>query len=111
MSSVPERAPSFVRGYPLNSTAIQISWNSLPPSRSKEKLLGYRVGYRRAGSLMYKEVNTTRNLTEIIVIGLGAQSTYEINVSGFNENGYGPSSKTFVIKTLSFGKLEINIFL
>ena len=106
--SVPEKAPTSLRGYVLNSTAIQISWNSLPPSRSKEQLLGYRVRYRRAASQMYKEANTTSNLTEIILIGLGAQSTYEIKVNGFNEIGYGPSSQTLVMKTFSLGKLEIN---
>ena len=38
---VPEESPTFLRGYPLNSTAIHISWNGLPPSRHKEQLLGY----------------------------------------------------------------------
>ncbi len=108
VSPVPEKAPTMLRGYPLNSTAIHISWNSLPPSHYKEQLLGYRVRYRRVDSQRFTEANTTSNLTDIVVIRLAAQTRYEIEVNGFNENGHGPISKTFVIKTLPFGKLEIN---
>jgi len=107
VSPVPEESPTFLRGYPLNSSAIHISWNGLPPSRHKEKLLGYRVRYRRLGSLSYKEVNTTSNVTEVVVLNLVAQTTYEIEINGFNEIGDGPTSKIFVIKTLSYGRSEI----
>ncbi|KAL9962079.1 hypothetical protein ACROYT_G031149 [Oculina patagonica] len=106
---VPKKAPTMLRGYPLNSTAIHISWNSLPPSRYKEQLLGYRVRYRSVGSQKFTEATITSNLTEIVVIGLAAQTRYEIEVNGFNENGYGPISETFVIKTLSFGEVIIDI--
>ena len=107
ISSVPEKAPTFLRGYPLNSTAIHISWNDLPPSRYQEQLLGYRVKYRRLGSLLYKEANTTINVTEAVVLNLVAQTKYEIEINGFNENGHGSTSKILVIKTLSYGKPHI----
>ena len=106
-SPVPEESPTFLRGYPLNSTAFSFSWNGLPPSRHKEQLLGYRVRYRPFGSLLYKEVNTTSNVTEVVVLNLVAQTEYEIEINGFNEIGDGPTSKIFVIKTLSYGKSEI----
>ena len=67
--------------------------------------------YRRVGSELYKEANTTSNLTEIVLIDLVVQSTYEIEVNGFNENGQGPRSQTLVIKTLSLGKLVIQYVL
>ena len=107
-SPVPEKAPILLRSYPLNSVAIYISWNSLPPSRYKEQLLGYRVRYRSVGSQLYTEANTTSNLTEIVFTGLAAETRYEFKVNGFNENGHGPTSKTIVIKTWSFGKSEIS---
>ena len=97
-------APAFLRGYPLNSTAIRISWKSLPPSRYKEQLLGYRVKYRRFESEMYQEINVTRNSTEAVLKGV-PQTKYNIEVNGFNEIGHGPSSKVLVIKTLSPGEL------
>ena len=103
---VPEEAPTFLTGHPLNSTAIHISWESLPPSRYKEQLLGYRVKYRRLGSQLYKEENIASNFTEAVVIKLDTQTRYEIEVNGFNEIGHGPISKILVVKTLSFGKLE-----
>ncbi|KAL9962082.1 hypothetical protein ACROYT_G031152 [Oculina patagonica] len=106
---VPEKAPTMLRGYPLNSTAIHISWNSLPPSRYKEQLLGYRVRYRSLGSKRYTEANTTSNFTEVVVIGLAAQIRYEIEVNGFNENGHGPISKISVVKTLPFGEVTIDV--
>jgi len=105
----PEESPSFLRGYPLNSTAIHISWSGLPPSRHTEKLLGYRVRYRRLGSLLYKEVNTTCNVTEVVVLNLVAQTTYEIKINGFNENGDGPTSKILVVKTSSLGEVSIDV--
>ena len=61
---VPEEAPTFLRGHPLNSTAILISWKGIPPSRHEEKLLGYRIRYRSKGSELYYEANTTSNLTQ-----------------------------------------------
>ena len=104
---VPEESPTFLRGYPLNSTAIHISWNGLPPSRHKEQLLGYRVRYRRLGSLLYEEANTASNMTEIVVLNLVAETKYEIEINGFNEIGHGPTSKILVIKTLSYGESEM----
>ena len=107
VSPVPEESPTFLRGYPLNSTAIHISWNDLPPSRHKEQLLGYRVRYRRVGSQLYEEENTASNMTEIVVLNLTAQTKYEIEINGFNEIGHGPISKILVIKTLSYGESEM----
>ncbi|KAJ7337778.1 hypothetical protein OS493_007934 [Desmophyllum pertusum] len=96
---VPEEAPAFLTGHPLNSTAIHISWQSLPPSRYKEQLLGYRVKYRRLGSQLYKEENIASNFTEAVVIELDTQTRYEIEVNGFNEIGHGPTSNILVVKT------------
>ena len=107
VSPVPEESPTFLRGYPLNSTAIHISWSGLPPSRHKEQLLGYRVKYRRLGSQLYGEENTASNMTEIVVLNLVAQTKYEIEINGFNEIGHGPTSKILVIKTLSYGESEM----
>ena len=108
-STVPEVAPTLIRGYPLNSTTVHVSWNGLPPSRHKEQLLGYRVRCRRLGSLLYKEENTTSNVTEVVVLNLVAKTKYEIEINGFNEIGHGPTSKTLVIKTLSYGKSEMTV--
>lgn len=106
ISLVPEEAPSSLKGYPVNSTAIHISWESLPPSRHKEQLLGYRVKYRRLESKTYKEVNITSYITETVLTRLVAQTEYEIQVSGFNEIGHGPASKVLVVKTVSVGTLK-----
>lgn len=106
ISLVPEEAPSSLKGYPVNSTAIRISWKSLPPSRHKEQLLGYRVKYRRLASKTYEKINTTSNITETVLTRLVAQTEYEIQVSGFNEIGHGPASKVLVVKTVSVGTLE-----
>ena len=99
VSAVPEESPTFLRGYPLNSTAIHISWNGLPPSRHREQLLGYRVRYKRLGSLLFEEKNATSNMTEIAVLNLVEQTEYEIEINGFNKIGHGPNSEILVIKT------------
>ena len=106
ISLVPGEAPSSLKGYPVNSTAIHISWKSLPPSRHKEQLLGYRIKYRRLSSKTYKEINVTSNITETVLTRLVLQTEYGIQVSGFNEIGHGPASKVLVVKTVSVGTLE-----
>ena len=108
ISTVPEEAPSFLKGHPLNSTAIHVSWKSLPPSRHKEQLLGYRVKYKRIGSQLYKEQNVTNNFTETVLTRLAKQTEYEIKVNGFNEIGDGPSTKILVVETVTSGMLEIS---
>ncbi len=80
-----------------------MSWKGLPPSRHKEKLLGYRVKYRRLRSQVDKEISITSNFTEAVITRLDAQTEYEIEVNGFNKIGHGPSSKILVIKTASSG--------
>ncbi|XP_022787757.1 uncharacterized protein LOC111327755 [Stylophora pistillata] len=101
---VPEEAPTFLKGRPLNSTAILISWNNVPPSRHKEKLLGYRVRYRSLDSELYTEVNATSNLTQNVITRLRPNTAYEIMVNGFNGIGHGRPSTVLVLKTLSFGE-------
>nr|XP_058964172.1 uncharacterized protein LOC131790911 isoform X2 [Pocillopora verrucosa] len=103
-SRVPEEAPTFLKGHPLNSTAILISWKNIPPFRHEEKLLGYRIQYRSKGSELYDEANTTSNLTQDVLTKLRPNTAYEIMVNGFNEIGHGRSSKVLVLKTLSSGE-------
>jgi len=109
-SSVPKEGPASIRGYPLNSTAIHISWKSIPSSSHKEQLLGYRIKYRRLGSLLYSEVNVTSNITEAVVNRLAPQIGYEIKVNGFNEIGHGPPGEDLVVKTLQSGKRHVYEF-
>ena len=104
--TVPEEAPAFLQGYPVNATSIHISWKALPPSRHKEKLLGYRVKYRRLSTQLYKEVNVTSNFTEAF-LKVVPHTSYEIEVNGFNEIGRGPAGEVLHVKSLSIGRLEI----
>lgn len=103
---VPEEAPAFLQGYPVNATSIRIFWKALPPSRHKEQLLGYRVKYRRLGTQLYNQVNVTSNFTEAF-LKVVPQTRYEIEVNGFNEIGLGPASEVLLVKSLSNGRLEI----
>ena len=107
---VPEEAPTFLKGYPLNSSAIHISWESIPSSFYKEKLLGYRVKYRNLGSRMYNELNVTINVTEAVITSLVPHTRYEIEVNAFNKIGHGPTGKVLEIKTLSSGKCQRKYF-
>ena len=103
-SPVPYDGPSFLRGYPLNSTAIHISWERIPPLPHNEKLLGYRIRYRRRGSQLYTEKNVTSNSTEVVISRLDFRTSYEIKVNGFNEVGHGPPGNLITVQTLQKGK-------
>lgn len=67
-------------------------------------MLGYRIKYRRLGSLLYNEVNVTNNVTETVMTRLDVETGYEVKVNGFNEIGHGPPGKVFVVRTLQPGK-------
>ena len=98
-----------MKGYPLNSSAIHISWKRIPSLPFKEKLLGYRIRFKSLKSLSYKEINDTWNVsTETVINGLIPDTEYGIEVNGFNKIGHGPASKTLELKTLLNGKLVRN---
>ena len=103
-SPVPSDGPSFVRGYPLNSTAIHISWERIPSTSHNGKLLGYRIRYGRHGFQLYTEKNVTSNSTEVVISRLDFQTSYEIKVNGFNEVGHGPPGNLITVQTLQNGK-------
>lgn len=101
---VPKNAPGLVKGYPLNSSAAYIWWERIPPTKYKEKLLGYRIRYNRIGSQSNKEMKVTSNVTEAVINGLPSATRYQIKVNGFNKVGHGPTSKILELNTLSSGK-------
>ena len=107
VSVVPDAAPTALKGHPINSSSIHISWEGIPPSPFKEQLLGYRIKYRRRESLSFNEVNVTSNTTKAVLSRLDPMTKYEITVNGFNEVGHGPSGKVLVVRTLQSGKLAI----
>ncbi|KAM7429289.1 hypothetical protein ABFA07_019837 [Porites harrisoni] len=97
--------PGSLQGYPFNSTTIYIFWKSIPPSLHKEQLLGYRIEYRRLGSQLYSDLNVTSNITESVISRLDFQTSYEVKVNGFNENGHGEPGNILVVKTLQEGEI------
>ena len=101
---VPKNAPGLVKGYPRNSSSVYIWWERIPPTKYKEKLLGYRIRYNPLGSQSYKEMNVTSNVTEAVINGLPSTTRYQITINGFNKIGHGPTSKVLELKTLSSGK-------
>ncbi|CAH3146164.1 unnamed protein product, partial [Porites evermanni] len=100
---VPQEIPRFVRGYPLNSSAVRIYWEKIPPTSYKEKLQGYRIRYKRLGSQTFKELSVTRNVTDAVIDGLLPNTEYQIEVNGFNKVGHGSAGKMSKLKTLSPG--------
>ena len=103
-SPVPSDGPRFLRGYPLNSTAIHISWELIPPRSHNGKLLGYRIRYRRLGSQLHTEKNVTSNSTKVVISRLDFRTSYEIKVNGFNEVGHGPPGNLIILETLQKGE-------
>lgn len=110
-SLVPEEAPTSLKGYSINTTAIYISWKGISPSFHQEPLLGYRIKYRHLGSLPFSEMTVKGNVTEVVIASLSSETTYAITVNGFNVNGHGPSGEILIVKTLAVGKfiLQFNI--
>ncbi|KAK3596416.1 hypothetical protein CHS0354_020666 [Potamilus streckersoni] len=92
-----------LRGYPINGTAVMVTWDPLPDSRDvvKGKVAGYEIDYYDmnnprgvADSLYLFEPND-----HAIVIGLQPYQDYWFNIEVFNSAGTGTPSEQFLIST------------
>lgn len=99
-----EDAPS---GYPENiiseeasSTSLQLSWKSVPLIEQNGKIAKY--------SVLYKDINSRGNASEVVVPspgsgvlleGLNADTVYDVRVCAFTAVGPGPYSPSIQFRT------------
>ncbi|KAL3860640.1 hypothetical protein ACJMK2_010736 [Sinanodonta woodiana] len=92
-----------LRGYPINGTAVMVTWDPLPDSRDvvKGKVAGYEIDYYDmnnprgvADSLYLFEPND-----HAIVIGLQPYQDYWFNIEVFNSAATGTPSEKYKIST------------
>lgn len=102
--STPEDAPS---GYPENvileeayATSLQLAWKSVPLIEQNGKIAKY--------SVLYKDVNSRGNASEVVVPapgsgvlleGLNADTVYEVRLCAFTAVGPGPYSPGVQFRT------------
>uniref|UniRef100_A0A3Q1J8A9 Receptor-type tyrosine-protein phosphatase delta n=1 Tax=Anabas testudineus TaxID=64144 RepID=A0A3Q1J8A9_ANATE len=102
--STPEDAPS---GFPENiiceeasATSLQLEWKSVPLIEQNGKITKY--------SVLYKDINSRGNASEVVVPapglsvlleGLSADTVYDVRVSAFTAVGAGPYSPSAQFRT------------
>lgn len=102
--STPEDAPS---GYPENvileeayATSLQLAWKSVPLIEQNGKIVKY--------SVLYKDINSRGNASEVVVPapgssvlleGLNADTVYEVRLCAFTAVGPGPYSPSVQFRT------------
>uniref|UniRef100_A0AAX7T5D2 Receptor-type tyrosine-protein phosphatase delta n=1 Tax=Astatotilapia calliptera TaxID=8154 RepID=A0AAX7T5D2_ASTCA len=102
--TTPEDVPS---GYPENiiseeasATSLQLAWKTVPLIEQNGKILKY--------SVLYKDINSRGNATEVVVPtqrssvlleGLSADTVYDVRVCAFTAVGPGPYSPSVQFRT------------
>lgn len=102
--TTPEDAPS---GYPENiiseeasATSLQLAWKSVPLIEQNGKITKY--------SVLYKDINSRGNASEVVIPvpgssvlleGLSADTVYDVRVSAFTAVGPGPYSPSVQFRT------------
>ncbi|XP_049430751.1 neuronal cell adhesion molecule-like isoform X4 [Epinephelus fuscoguttatus] len=104
---LPVAAPGNVHAVVLNSTLVEVHWDSVPTKLIRGHLKGFKVYYWRERSLhkhnphhVEKQILTfSGNHTHGMLPGLHPFSLYSFNVRVFNGKGEGPSSPTQQFET------------
>lgn len=112
--TTPEDVPS---GYPENiiseeasATSLRLAWKTVPLNEQNGKILKY--------SVLYKDINSRGNATEVVVPtqrssvlleGLSADTVYDVRVCAFTAVGPGPYSPSVQFRTqrLDQGRLTL----
>jgi len=97
----PSAPPTRLQGRPLNSSAVQLSWQPPPSDELNGFLRLYGISITDPETGRQWQQNSTTNIS--IIGSLEPCTTYRITVAAFTV-GYGPSSSPVFITT----NLEIN---
>ncbi|XP_034146356.1 receptor-type tyrosine-protein phosphatase S isoform X3 [Esox lucius] len=114
---VPSAAPRQVEVQPFNSTALRVTWRSVPPKHRRGQIRGYQVHYTCVesgssrslprikdlllGDSQFVEDDTTEY--EMVLGGLRPETTYSVSVAAYTTKGDGAHSKARVVQTLGIG--------
>lgn len=103
--TVPSKAPSNFTVTASSSTNITTSWQ-LPPEDARNGIVrGFKLYYKKRGSIGFPITLIIRNQTIRTkdVIGLDKFAEYEFQVLAFTSVGDGPKSSTEVARTKADG--------
>ncbi|GLG93723.1 Tyrosine-protein phosphatase Lar, partial [Gryllus bimaculatus] len=108
---IPAGTPQQVAAEAMSAQTLRITWQ--PPDRDlwNGELLGYNIGYRKAGSdkelYNFTRVAVAGDLPgDFRLTGLAKFAKYNIIVQAFNVKGDGPPSEPVMAETLEDGKLN-----
>jgi len=101
---LPQVAPTTVGARPFNSTAINVTWTSIPQVREKVrgKLIGHRIKYWRQdlNEVIDSQYVLSRSTEpHALIIGLLPNTYYWVRVMAYNSAGPGPESERFLERT------------
>lgn len=101
---LPQVAPTNVGARPFNSTAINVTWTTIPNIRDKVrgKLIGYRIKYwnQDLNEIIESQYLLSRSVEpHALIIGLLPNTYYWVRVMAYNSAGPGPESERFLERT------------
>lgn len=102
---MPEIAPSHVWGNNINSTASEVTWDTVDDSREviKGRLGGYQVNYYKTEEEepVYKQyIRFPGQVGSGVCIGMIENTWYSFQVQVYNSAGLGPTSEYYKVESL-----------
>ena len=101
--SVPSGHPEDVRGQPIDSRTIKITWSPPHPSQQNGDLLGYKVLYVREDSPLgpggAPEINVLPSEHSATISNLDKWTEYKVWVKAYTRVGDGPLSPVIIVLT------------
>lgn len=106
---LPSGAPLSVKGTPISSSIIKLSWNAPKKELQNGLITGYYVGYKVKSSnepYQYKTISAKVGEFnhEFQIKNLKRSSTYSITVQAMNSKGAGAASEEISIQTHENGR-------
>ena len=111
---LPSGAPLAVKGTPISSSTIKLSWNAPKKELQNGLITGYYVGYKVKSAnepYQYKTINTKVGEFnhEFQLKNLKRSSTYSITVQAMNSKGAGTASEEISVQTHENGEKTLPI--
>ncbi|GAB6020063.1 hypothetical protein CHUAL_002802 [Chamberlinius hualienensis] len=108
----PNVVPANVSSWPVNSTALRVSWLPIKMTREnvRGKLVGFRIKYWRK-DVDNPVTDATYHLSRVVqdwavIVGLQPDTYYSVVAMAFNGAGSGTESEPFIMRTFKSAPLK-----
>lgn len=103
---VPSVAPSNFKLNSESSLTLEVSWDAIPKKQQQGELLGYKIIYRKEGSVIENTTYVGPDKLVYRITGLEFAS-YEVKLAGYTDAGVGIFTEVLKRFPLEGGKKKL----